>query len=221
MTHCTYSVSDKNASGDNFYEQYICQQEYLDYFGEAYGLTSNKSYQDHNSNQHHACNTPQARMFNACYLLTYSADDYQNDAYDAPQNILQWGRRYIRENFNRLRSLCGAGDTIASCTDGTCEVYLSFFYDHSVAERAAILLHEARHEARGHNANFPVGSVFGCGGDADSHWDHQGAWTFEAGYLCWFYGAGTRTTSAAKERARQAANVIIDNAFTNHPGFNV
>lgn len=223
MAYCTYSVPDKNASGDNFYGQFICQQQYIDYFWDVYGFNGNKNYWDDGFGWHDACNTnkPLARTFNACYLLTYSADDYLNDSYDAPQSVLQWGRRYVRESFGELRSFCGDEDTVAAFSGGTCEVYLGFFYDYSVVERAAILVHEARHEAKSHNANFPPGSVFGSGGDADSHWDYQGAWTFEAGYLWWFYATKTRTTSASKDRARQAANVILDNAFATHPGFNI
>jgi hypothetical protein len=223
MATCSHSVPDKNASGDNFYGEFICQQQYIDYFWNVYGFAGNKNYWDDGFGWDEACNTdqPLARTFNACYLLTYSADDYLNDSYDAPQNILQWGRRYIRESFDDLRSYCGDGDAVASFNSGTAELYLGFWYDYSVVERAAILLHEARHEAKSHNANFPPGSVFGSGGDADSSWDYQGAWTFEAGYLWWFHAAGSRTTSALRERARQAGNVIIDNAFATHPGFNI
>ncbi len=223
MASCTYSVPDKNASGDNFYGAFICQQQYIDYFWEVYGFNGNKGYWDDGFGWHDACNTnkPLARTFNACYLLTYSASDYLNDSYDAPQNILQWGRRYVRESIDELRSFCGDGGAVASFSGGTAELYLSFWYDYSVVERAAILVHEARHEAKGHNATFPSGSVFGSSDDADSNWDYQGAWTFEAGYLWWFYAAGARTTSASRERARQAGNVIIDNAFATHPGFNI
>lgn len=223
MASCTYSVPDKNASGDNFYGAFICQQQYIDYFWEVYGFNGNKRYWDDSFGWHDACNTnkPLARTFNACYLLTYSASDYLNDSYDAPQNVLQWGRRYVRESFDDLRSFCGDGGAVASFSGGTAKLYLSFWYDYSVVERAAILVHEARHEAKGHNATFPSGSVFGSSDDADSSWDYQGAWTFEAGYLWWFYAAGARTTSASRERARQAGNVIIDNAFATHPGFNI
>lgn len=223
MASCTISVPDKNSSGDNFYGDFICQQQYIDYFWDVYGFNGNKMYWDDGFGWHDVCNTnkPLARTFNACYLLTYSASDYLNDSYDAPQNILQWGRRYIRESFNNLQSFCGDGEAVAFFFGGTSKLYLSFWYDYSVVERAAILLHEARHDAKWHNATYPSGSVFGESNDADSSWDYQGAWTFEAGYLWWFYAAGARTTSASRERARQAGNIIIDNAFATHPGFNI
>lgn len=46
MASCTYSVPDKNTSGDNFYGAYICSQQYIDYFWEVYGFNGNKNYWD-------------------------------------------------------------------------------------------------------------------------------------------------------------------------------
>ena len=229
MASCTATVPDKDASGDNFYGQFICSQAYIDYFWYTYGFSGNKKFWDDGFGWHDPCNTslPLARTFNACYALTYSAQDYLNDSWDAPQNILQWGRRYLREEVDDLESKCGDGSAIARSFTGwfvndRVELYLGFFYTYTVVDRAADLLHEARHQdGKGHNADLPAGSVYGTGGNADSNWDYQGAWTFHAGYLWWFYAAAVRTTSAMKERARQSANVIIDNAFAEHPGFSV
>jgi hypothetical protein len=36
-----------------------------------------------------------------------------------------------------------------------------------------------------------------------------------------FYADGRRTTGALRDRARQEANVYVDNAFATHPGFNI
>jgi hypothetical protein len=44
---------------------------------------------------------------------------------------------------------------------------------------------------------------------------------YEVLYLWWFYADGRRTTAALKERARQEANLYIDNAFATHPGFTI
>ncbi|MGA8054175.1 MAG: hypothetical protein WCA12_10020 [Burkholderiales bacterium] len=175
-----------------------------------------------------ACNTskPLARAFNACYLLTYSAQDYQNESWNSP--ILNWGRRYVRNNIDDLRSKCGDGSAIArsfsgAFVDDRVELYLGFFYSKDVPGRAETLLHEARHMGgKSHNANFPAGSVFGAGkSGADSSWSYEGAWMYGALYLWWFYAAGARTTSALRERARQRGNLVIDNAFATHPGFSI
>ena len=46
MATCTYTVPDKNASGDNFYGAVICNQVYVDYFWNTYGFSGNKVYWD-------------------------------------------------------------------------------------------------------------------------------------------------------------------------------
>jgi hypothetical protein len=225
MATCTYTVPDKNASGDNFYGASICSQTYIDYFWNTYGFSGNMNYWDDGFGWEDPCNTdmPLARAFNGCYLLTYSAEDYGNDSYSSP--ILNWGRRFVREQIDDLRSKCGDGTAIARAFGGSdlVEVYLGFFYSKDVPGRAETLIHESRHlDGKGHNANFPAGSVFGAGkSGADSTWDYEGAWMYGALYLWWFYAAGARTTSALRERARQRGNLVIDNAFATHPGFNI
>ena len=104
MVSCTYTVPDKNVSGDNFYGGAICSQTYIDYFWNTYGFNGNKDYWDDGFAWESPCDTnmPLARAFNACYLLTYSADDYQNDGYDGA--MLNWARRYVRDQIDDLRS---------------------------------------------------------------------------------------------------------------------
>ncbi len=223
MATCTYTVPDKSASGDNLYGSVICNQAYIDYFWNAYGFHGNKNYWDDGFGWEDACNTskPLARAFNGCYLLTYSAPDYQNESWSS--SILNWGRRYVRNNIDDLRSKCGDGSAIASASGDTVEVYLGFFYTKDVPGRAETLIHESRHiGGKPHNANFPAGSVFGAGkSGADSSWGFEGAWMYGALYLWWFYAAGARTTSAMRERARQRGNLVIDNAFATHPGYSI
>jgi hypothetical protein len=227
MATCTYTVPDKSASGDNFYGPFICAQVYVDYFWTAYGFNGNKEYWDDGFGWDEACNTnqPLARTFNGCYLLTYSAEDYLNESWSSP--ILNWGRRYVRNNIDDLRSKCGDGSAIATSFSGALvddrvELYLGFFYSKDVPGRAETLLHEARHMGgKAHDANFPSGSVFGSGSGADSSWSYEGAWMYAALYLWWFFAAGARTTSAMKDRARQRGNLVIDNAFATHPGYSI
>ncbi|TET07136.1 MAG: hypothetical protein E3J86_13970 [Candidatus Thorarchaeota archaeon] len=228
MVTCTYTVPDKSASGDNYYGQFICNQDIIDYFWAVYGFNGNKEYWDDGFGWHDACNTnlPLARTFNACYLLTYSAQDYENESWDGP--MLNWARRYVRNNIDDLRSLCGDGSAIATSTKGECvndrvELYLGFFFTKSVPGRAETLVHESRHQGcYGHNADFPSGSIYGEGNSgADSSWDYNGAWMYAALYLWWFAYEGARTTSAMRELARQRGNIVIDNCFATHPGYSI
>jgi hypothetical protein len=129
-------------------------------------------------------------------------------------------------------------DLRASCGDGNDDaeywyflwihhvyLFLGFFYNESVPERAATLLHECRHiggQDRTHDANFPNGSIYGEGtSGADSSWDFHGSWMFEALYLWWYYADGRNTNLALRERARQVAQEVIDNCFATHPGFTI
>lgn len=222
MASCSYTVPDLDASGDNFYGGAICSQTYIDYFWNTYGFAGNKDYWDEGFGWEDPCNTtmPLGRAFNGCYLLTFSATDYGNDEYGG--TCLNWARRYVRENIDDLRSFCGDDSAIASASGSTVSLFLGFFYTKDVPGRAETLLHESRHVGgKPHNANFPAGSVFGSGGGADSGWGYEGAWMYGALYLWWFHAAGDRTTSALRERARQRANVVIDNAFATHPGFTI
>src|SRR5687768_27912 len=129
MVHCTYTVPDKAASGDDFYGASICDQVYVDYFWDTYGFAGNKQYWDDGFGWDDCCNTdqPLARTFNGCYALTYSAQDYLNDDYSGA--CLNWARRYVREHIDDLRSKCGDGDAIAaSVGGGVVELYLGCFY---------------------------------------------------------------------------------------------
>jgi hypothetical protein len=228
MATCSATVPNKNVTGDNLYGGRICRQDMIDYFWNTYGFAGQKSYWVNGFGWHEPCNTdrPLARTFNACWLLTYSAADYQNDSWNSP--ILNWARRYVRNNIPRLRARCGDGSAVARSFKGLfvtnrVELYLPFFYSYGVPERAGILLHEARHQGgKSHNAKFPPGSVFGPGtSGADSSWSYQGAWMYEALYYWWFYAEGARTTSAMRQRARQEGNLIINNAFATHPGYSI
>lgn len=225
MANCTASVPDKNVSGDNLYAPRICWQPFVDWAWTTHGF--NKPYWTNGWGYYDACNAdlPLARTFNALWLLNYSADDYNNE--DWSNNILHWGRRYVREqvhSYHDLRAMCGDGTAIARTFSGDhVELYLGFFYQKDVPGRAETFVHESRHiGGKPHNANFPAGSVFGAGkSGADSTWDYHGAWMYGALYLWWFYADGRRTTSALRQAAKQRGNLVIDNAFATHPGFNI
>lgn len=223
MTTCSAPpVPDQNATGDAFYGASICNQSYIDYFWNTYGFQGNKAYWVNGWGWSDPCNTtlPLARAFNGCYALTYSAQNYLDDAYSSA--CLNWARRYVREHIDDLRAFCGDGTKIAQYSGGTVSLFLGFFYTKNAPGRAETLLHESRHGAKSHNAKFPAGSTFGEGKDgADSSWDYHGAWMYGALYLWWYYAQGARTTSALRELARQRANVVIDGAFATHPGFSI
>ena len=157
-----------------------------------------------------------------------------NDGWEANHNwfrigqqhsILNWACRYVWTQIDELDAACGDGTAAAKTFQGIddyTELYLGYFYGEDVPSRASTLLHEARHMGgKAHDANFPPGSVFGSGNQADSSWSYQGAWMFDALYLWWFSVAGTRTTQAMRDLAKARGNLIINNAFNTHPGFTI
>ena len=143
-----------------------------------------------------------------------------NDDYSGA--CLNWARRYVREHIDNLRASATNGSSRTTPVGRALELYTPFFYSKHAPGRAETLLHESRHDALSHNAKFPKGSTFGEGKDgADSNWAYNGAWMYGALYLWWYYAQGARTTSALRELARQRANVVIDGAFAEHPGYSV
>jgi hypothetical protein len=229
---CTYRVDDLASTGDTLYGSRIRAQAFVDYAWAAHGF--NKDYWLDGWGWDDCCNIrkPLARVFNAMWLLGYSAADWENEDWSA--TMLNWAPRYVREQFSHygdLRAGCGNGSSNVRTTRRGwgrpyVTLFLSFFYANSgsdardVLARAAALVHEARHIGdKPHDAEFPPGSVFGSGSGADSSWEHEGAFMYEALYLWWFYAAGTRATIALRQSARLRANVIINNALARHPGF--
>ncbi|MGX5187137.1 hypothetical protein ACWKT5_31370 [Streptomyces avermitilis] len=224
MATCTYTVPDLNGSGDSFYGPlWNTSQPHVDYFWNTYGFAGNKAYWDDGFGWEDPGNItmPLGRTFNALWLLTYSAQDWENDSYSS--TALNWGRRYVRENIRNLRSKCGDGTFVAFTSGNLVELYLGMWYGQAVPERASTFVHEARHAGgKDHNDKFPSGSVFGAGQPgADSDWNYEGAWMYETLYLWWYFAAGTPTTPAMRERARQMGNLYLDNAFAVRPPFRI
>src|SRR6266540_4252155 len=79
-------------------------------------------YWDNGFGYEDVCNTelPLARTLSGMWLLNYSADDYWNENWD--NNMLHWGRRYVREQIDDLRSLCGEGTAIDATIGGRHEL---------------------------------------------------------------------------------------------------
>jgi hypothetical protein len=227
-TSTLMEIPDKGASGDEFYGAFIDQPQ-IDYFWKYFHFQDKPNNWVNGAGWEDPSNAdlPLGRTFNGCYLLTYSAFDYENDSYSRP--ILNWARRMVHDQINDLRAAPGDLSKWANTTTGgsgvddRVELYMPFFYSATVVERAACLLHEARHwHDKPHNAAFPSWSALaGAKPQADSDWGYNGAWAYEVNYLSEFVANGVDTTLAMREQARQRANWVLDNAFATHPGFNV
>ena len=131
MATCSIpSIPNKDTTGDNLYGPRICWQPFIDWAWYAHGFQGD--YWDDGFGYEDVCNTdlPLARTLNAMWLLNYSAEDYWNEEWG--NNMLHWGRRYVREQIDDLRSKCGDGTAIATTftgifVDDRIELYLGYF----------------------------------------------------------------------------------------------
>ena len=214
MANCTVPAHDNNSSGDSLYGSRACWQAFVDWCWNTHSFNYDSWHNGFGYDD--CCNSdlPLSRTFAAFWLLNYSADDYNNDDYS--NNMLHWGRHYVRDQMHDVTARCGDGTANATTFTGgsnsRVELYLPFFYQRDVVGRAATLVHESRHfGGKSHDANFPSWSAFPVGkSGADSSWDYQGAWMFDVLYLWWFYAAGARTTAALQQSAKQRGNFLLD-----------
>ena len=105
MTTCTVPSHDNASSGDTLYGPRSCWQAFVGWCWNTHNFDYDSWH--HGFGYDDACNIdlPLARTFNAFWLLNYSADDYNNDAYS--NNMLHWGRRYVRDQMHDVRAGCG------------------------------------------------------------------------------------------------------------------
>jgi len=123
VTDCTYRVPDRVTSGDQMYGANICYQPFIDWAWSEFKFDN--PYWQGGWGFDDCCNTtkPLARTLNAVWLLSYSADDYDNEDYGG--DILHWGGRFVREQLSGydLRALCGDGSANATTFGAGCTEY--------------------------------------------------------------------------------------------------
>lgn len=168
------------------------------------------------------------RTFNALAMLGYGATPTPScDGGPDARSAYCWAGNAMDE----LQGSCDdpateiAHSAWGPAIDNYTELYLKFYFDHTVVERASILVHEARHaEWCGHNADrCPAGAScdyswsVGCSGfpnDAGA-----GANAYQVYYLMTLgrYGTPAYTTSISRKNAFDFANVVMDNFFVLPP----
>lgn len=214
MASCSYSVPDLNASGDNLYGPRICWQPFIDWAWNAFDF--DEGDWDDGFGYDSVCDNtkPLSRTMSGIWCLTYSSPNFPRESYNG--NILEWGCRFARNHIDELDARCGDGSAYArtysgAFADDRTQLFLSFFYEHGVSNRAGTILHESRHaDGKGHNS-----------GNNDTNWAYNGAWRWHVSWLAWFAYEGRNASVAMKTQATQRANNIINSRFVEHPGFNV
>ena len=215
-----------------------CWQGWVNFFWNAYDF--DKGDWDQGFGFSNACNLrrPLGRTLNGIYVLNYADGPGGKSTSDFSGSILHWGGNYSMREIDELDARCGTSKRATTrwgpIIDNYTELYLPFFYNENVVERAATILHEARHaDWCGHNGNdgsnkCPSRSNScdesfddGCGGFASP--SGRGAVGYQALWLWWFtVDADSITgTSTRKTFARDEANRIFDTMFDVDPCINI
>ena len=170
------------------------------------------------------CNRPLCRTFNALMLLYQSDPNPVTSTSDYSGSILHFGPNFADSNIDELDGRCQEGRHLARTQrpwtpigDAWTRLYPLFFDTLWPVERAASLLHEARHAEGGYE------HVSGCagGGSCDPSWGYQGANVFEVAYLWWFWYEARATPAGQKARAKSTGNIILDNGFVERPPYTI
>src|SRR5689334_10635460 len=116
-TSTVMDIPDQGASGDAFYGAFIDQPQ-IDFFWKYFHFQDQPNNWVNGVGWEDPSNSdlPLGRTFNGCYLLTYSAFDYQDDSYF--RSILHWARRFVHEQINDLRAAPGDLTKWAKTTTG-------------------------------------------------------------------------------------------------------
>lgn len=181
-----------------------CEQRFIDFWWDVYDF--DKGDWDGPRGYDAPCDNtrPLTRTFNALYALHYSAPPGPaKDNQDWSGNILRWGATYVRNHADELDGSCAKTDAYATCyncrapiIDEYIVLHQDFFYALSVVERAATLLHEARHDEKGHDAN---GRCTSTTKSCDSRWEYEGSNRYHVSWLAWFVVEGINTNVVMKK----------------------
>lgn len=221
---CTYTVGNNTVSGDVALSPHGCRQDMIDYFWSKYDF--DKGDWDDGFGYHDACNInkPFARTINALVALHYSSPNPPTSSGDMSGNILHWGGNFAAKNIDELDARCGDGTARASTRTGGLFVdewtrlYLPFFYNENVIQRAGTVLHESRHaNGKSHNGGTGCPRRASC----DKTWENERANMYQALWLWWFRVEGRAWTSAMSQQAKDEANYVIDRGFNTKPNYHV
>lgn len=215
-----------------------CNNTWVNFFWDAYDFDSGDW--DNGFGFPNACDTvrPLGRTMNAIYVVNYADGPGSKSTDDFSGSILHWGGNYTMREIDELDARCGDGTQRAytqwGWQDNWTQLYLPFFYNENVVERAGTLIHESRHaDWCGHNGNdgsnmCPAASNScdesfsdGCSGIGSP--SGRGSTGFQALWLWWFtVDADSITgTSTRKAFARDEANRIFNTMFDVNPCINI
>ncbi len=216
-----------------------CTEPWIDFYWDAYDF--DKEDWDDDFGYEASCDLrrPLARTFQAIQLVNYASPDEAIETDDFSGNFLRWAGNYTIRELDELDGRCEDGVSHAYTRWGTIidnytNLYMKFFYDENVVERAATLVHEARHaDWCGHNGNdgtnpCPAKDIAcdekykdGCEGTGSP--SGRGARGYEVLWLWWYAveADADHSSTTMKDFARDTANVVLNTMFDVDPCFNI
>jgi hypothetical protein len=222
---CARKATNFQQTGDSLYSAYVaCRETIIAPGVSAYNMDTEDWDGGFGIDGSARCdaNYPFARTINAIYALTNSTNNPITSGTNYGTDPLRFGGVYSRNSIDELDGRCFKNDDpsntgIFATTYGSdVELYMGFFYDHSVVERASTILHEAVHA--GPDISHEEGSTHHClvPGNCDDHYPSLSPNTYQADFLAAYSARSVNGNSVMKDRARDMANFILDGKF-NHP----
>lgn len=210
-----------------------CWTGWLDFFMPRYG-TETKDWEPDMGWPGQSCSEylQFSRTMNAIYILNYGdspAGGKRTD--DFSGSILRWGGNYTMKYIDDLIPRCQRKATALATANGfsTVELWEGFFYSTDPPDRAAALIHEARHNDGmcKHNGNDGDKRCPGKNDSCDESWNDgcwlsnnaKGANRWQVDWLrAYLKEAHAGVINIAyRHRAKTLANAVIDNQFDIDP----
>lgn len=216
-----------------------CTQEWIDFYWDAYDF--DKDDWDDGFGWEAACDLrrPLARTFQAIELVNYASPNEAIATDDFSGNFLRWAGNYTVREFDELDARCGDDETRAHTEwgpiiDNYTELYLPFFYNENVVQRAGTLVHESRHaDWCGHNGNDDANACRAMSNSCDEKYKDgctgigspsgRGANGYQILWLWWyaFEADSQHSNVTMKDFARDEANRILNTMLDANPCFNI
>ena len=236
-SHVAYACDTLRDNEAGVMTSFWCTDEWIGFYWDAYDMR--ESDWDDGFGFSSACNRrrPLARTFQAIELLNYAGMDDATEVDDFSGDVLHWGGNYTIREIVTLKGRCGAdnSNTRARTRHGGWEewtkLFIPFFYNENVVQRAGTLIHEARHaDGCGHNGNDGTNEC-SSGRSCDEEYKNgcndgtsrRGGVGIQILWL-WAYAAGAdaqHSNSTMKVFAQDEANSRIEKKLDVHPCFTI
>jgi hypothetical protein len=237
-SHVAYACDTVRSTEPGVMTNFWCTQEWIDFFWDAYDMR--ESDWDQGFGYYDSCDRrrPLARTFQAIELINYAGMDDATDVNDFSGDVLRWGGNYTIREIATLKGRCGAAGSNTRAqtrwggSDEWTKLFIPFFYNENVVQRAGTLIHEARHaDGCGHNGNDGSNDCPADSNSCDERYKNgcddgttrRGGVGIQVLWL-WAYAAradAQHSNSTMKVFAQDEANSRLNRMLDVNPCFNI